>query len=52
IAALSAISPELHEAAVIDGANKAQRIWHVDIPGILPTITIMLILPQSKEVVR
>ena len=48
IAALSSISPELHEAAVIDGANKAQRIWHVDIPGILPTITIMLILRSGS----
>ena len=48
IAALSAISPELHEAAVIDGANKAQRIWHVDIPGILPTITILLILRSGQ----
>ncbi len=48
IAALSGISPELHEAAVIDGANKAQRIWHVDIPGILPTITILLILRSGS----
>lgn len=48
IAALSAISPELHEAAVIDGANKAQRVWHVDIPGILPTITILLILRSGS----
>ena len=48
IAALSAISPELHEAATIDGANKFQRMWHVDIPGILPTITIMLILRSGS----
>lgn len=48
IAALSSISPELHEAAVIDGANKAQRVWHVDIPGILPTITILLILRSGS----
>ena len=48
IAALSSISPELHEAATIDGANKFQRIWHVDIPGILPTITIMLILRSGS----
>ena len=48
IAALAGISPELHEAAVIDGANKAQRIWHVDIPGILPTITILLILRSGS----
>lgn len=48
IAALSGISPELHEAAVIDGANKAQRVWYVDIPGILPTITILLILRSGS----
>lgn len=44
IAALSGISEELHEAAVIDGANLFKRIWHVDIPGILPTFCILLIL--------
>ncbi len=44
LAALSAISPELHEAAVMDGANKVQRIRHVDLPGIMPTIVILLIL--------
>ena len=43
-AALSAISLELHEAAIIDGASKLQRIWYIDIPGILPTATIMLIM--------
>jgi len=44
ISALSGVSPELHEAAIIDGANILQRIWHVDLPGILPTVTIMLIM--------
>ena len=44
IAALSGISEELHEAAVIDGANLFKRIWHVDIPGVLPTFIILLIL--------
>lgn len=44
IAALSGVSPELHEAAIIDGASIPQRIWHVDLPGILPTVSIMLIL--------
>lgn len=43
-AALSSISPELHEAAIIDGASKFKRVLHVDLPGILPTITILLIL--------
>ena len=44
IAALSGISPELHEAAIMDGANIPQRMWHVDIPGILPTFCILLIM--------
>ena len=48
LAALAGVSPELHEAALVDGANKFQRVWHVDIPGILPTIVIMLILSAGK----
>ncbi len=44
LAALAGISPELHEAAIIDGASKLRRIWHIDIPGILPTAVIILIL--------
>lgn len=44
MAALSGINPELHEAAMIDGASKLQRIWHIDIPGIMPTMVILLIL--------
>ncbi len=44
LAALSGVSPELQEAAVIDGCSRAQRIWHVDLPCIVPTIVIMLIL--------
>lgn len=44
IGALAGISPELHEAATVDGANKWQRIWNVDLPGIMPTIMVMLIM--------
>ncbi|GHV06632.1 sugar ABC transporter permease [Spirochaetia bacterium] len=44
IAALAGISPELQEAAYIDGCNIWQRIWHVDIPGILPTAIILFII--------
>ena len=44
LAALTAIDPGLHEAAMIDGASKLQRIGHVDLPGISGTIAIMLIL--------
>ncbi|WP_099355603.1 ABC transporter permease [Fredinandcohnia onubensis] len=44
LAALAGTSPELHEAAVMDGANKWQRILHVDIPAIMPIAVILLIL--------
>lgn len=44
LAALSGVNLELHEAAVIDGANKLQRIWNIDIPTIMPTMVIMLIM--------
>ena len=49
LAALSSINPELHEAAVMDGANKFQRVWHIDIPGILPTIVIMFIAELIRK---
>ena len=48
LAALTGVSQELHEAALVDGANKFQRVWHIDIPGIMPTIVIMLILNAGK----
>ncbi|OAS89248.1 MULTISPECIES: ABC transporter permease [Metabacillus] len=44
LAALAGVSPELHEAAVMDGASKWHRILHVDIPAIMPTAVILLIL--------
>ena len=44
IAALSGVSPELHESATIDGANILQRILHIDIPTIMPTMVILLIM--------
>lgn len=44
LAALAGVNPELHEAAIMDGASKWKRVWYVDIPGILPTIVILLIL--------
>ncbi len=43
-AALSAVSAEQHEAAIIDGASRMQRIIHVDFPAIIPTIIVLLIL--------
>ncbi len=48
IAALAGISPDLYEAAQVDGANKWQRIRHIDIPGIMPTIVMMLIMEIGK----
>ena len=44
IAALTGISPELYEAATIDGANKRHKIIHIDLPHLLPIATMMLIL--------
>nr|WP_308625058.1 ABC transporter permease subunit [uncultured Eisenbergiella sp.] len=44
LAALSGVSPELYEAARMDGAGKLQRILHIDIPHIVPTIAIILTL--------
>ena len=44
ISALSGVDPQLHEAAIIDGATKVQRMWHVDLPSIKPTVVMLLIL--------
>ena len=43
-AALASVSQDNHEAAMLDGASRFQRILHVDLPAILPTIGIMLIM--------
>ena len=48
IAALSGISGELYEAATIDGASIFQKIWFVDLPSILPTAVILLILSSGN----
>ena len=44
LSALSGVDPALHEAAIMDGANIYQRIWHIDFPSIIPTIVMLLIL--------
>jgi putative aldouronate transport system permease protein len=44
LAALSGIDPQLHDAARMDGATRIQRIRHINLPGILPTVMILLIL--------
>ena len=48
LAALSAIDPELYEASRVDGATRFQLIRYVDIPGIMPTIIILLILDMGS----
>lgn len=48
IAALGGVDPQLHEAAQLDGASRLKRMWHVDIPGILPTITIVFIMNMGR----
>ena len=41
LAAMTSISPDLYEAASIDGASRFQRIWHITLPGIVPTVVLM-----------
>ncbi|TBL70794.1 sugar ABC transporter permease [Paenibacillus thalictri] len=48
IAALAGVDPQQHESAMLDGASKWQRIWHINIPGILPTIIIVFILECGR----
>jgi putative aldouronate transport system permease protein len=48
LAALAGVNPELHEAARIDGASRFQRIFHINIPAILPAIIILLILEMGN----
>lgn len=44
LAAIAGISPDLYEAASVDGANRWQKIWHITLPGIKSTIVILLIM--------
>lgn len=48
IATLAGIDPALHEAAIMDGATKVQRMWNIDIPGIMPTAIILLTLNLGR----
>jgi len=44
LAAIATIDPTLYEAARVDGANRFQQLWHITLPGISPTIIVLLIL--------
>lgn len=44
LAAIAGINRDLYEAAAVDGAGRFQRIWHITLPGIKPTIVILLIM--------
>ena len=48
LAVLSTVDPALHEAAVVDGANRLQRIRYIDIPGLLPTAMVLLVLSTGR----
>ena len=48
VAALAAVDPALHESAMIDGASRLQRVININIPCILPTIIVMLILQTGS----
>ena len=43
-AAISGVDGQLYEAAIMDGAGRFRQVWHITIPAIMPTMTIMLIL--------
>ncbi|MCR5425294.1 MAG: ABC transporter permease subunit [Lachnospiraceae bacterium] len=44
LAAIAGISPELYEAASVDGAGRFRKMWHITLPGIRPTIVVLLIM--------
>ncbi len=48
LAALTAISPELYEAASVDGAGRFRKIWHITLPGLRPTIVTLLIMSLGR----
>jgi putative aldouronate transport system permease protein len=48
IAVLTGVSSELHEAAIVDGATVLRRIWHIDMPALIPTITILFIMNMGS----
>lgn len=47
IAALNGIDQQLYEAATVDGANRLQKIWHITLPGLVPTIVLLFIMQMG-----
>jgi putative aldouronate transport system permease protein len=48
LAAITGINPELYEAAEVDGAGRWRKIWNVTLPGIRPTIVVLLIMNMGR----
>jgi len=48
ISALSGIDPQIHEAAIVDGATKVRRIFSIDLPSIMPTVIILMIMNVGR----
>lgn len=44
LASIAGISPELYEAASVDGAGRFKKMWHITLPGIKPTIVVLLVM--------
>ena len=48
LAAITGINPELYEAASVDGASRFKKMWHITLPGLRPTIVILLIMSLGR----
>lgn len=48
LAAITGINPELYEAASVDGANRFKKMWHITLPGLRPTIVVLLIMSLGR----
>ncbi len=48
LAAITGINPELYEAAAVDGVSRLKKIWHITLPGLRPTIVVLLIMSLGR----
>lgn len=48
IAAISGIDQQLYEAATVDGAGRFQRMWHITVPGLVPTFCVLLLMAVAN----